>query len=389
MSRRPTDWAPLAGSDPVPGDPDEIERAAKSLADMAEEITRQTANLKKLANADGWDADAGRTFADSAHDLSGQLDKARGRYTTAAGALKGYAPELGHAQSVADAALADAKQAQTTVNANRPPDHPPAGSLTPAEVTAERQRQYAYDDGISALQAAHRRLTEATDHRDEHAGRAARAIRHSIDNDGLKDSTWDRFTNWVSEHADLLKAIAHIAELVATVLSVIALVVAFIPVLNFLTPVLLGLAALASAVALVCTLVLALAGEASWVDVGLALLSVAAVGLAGTGIRLAGRAAGGAAGGTRVLSTTERTALDYATRPQKLDHVFVPKHNLDPLVRQFGSREAVMEQMIRNVGGQLPKSGPFQVTREIGGQTVVIRGAVVDGVPKVGTAFTP
>jgi hypothetical protein len=64
-------------------------------------------------------------------------------------------------------------------------------------------------------------------------------------------------------------------------LSVIALVVAFIPVLNFLTPVLLGLAALASAVALVCTTLLALAGEASWTDVGLALLSVAVVGVAG------------------------------------------------------------------------------------------------------------
>jgi hypothetical protein len=34
VSRRPTDWSPLAGSDPVPGDPDEVERAAKSLADM-------------------------------------------------------------------------------------------------------------------------------------------------------------------------------------------------------------------------------------------------------------------------------------------------------------------------------------------------------------------
>jgi len=88
VSRRPTDWTPLAGSDPVPGDPDEVERAAKSLADMAEEITRQTANLRKLATAEGWDADAGRTFADWARELSGQLDQAHGRYRTAAGTLK-------------------------------------------------------------------------------------------------------------------------------------------------------------------------------------------------------------------------------------------------------------------------------------------------------------
>ncbi len=293
MSRRPTDWAPLAGSDPVPGDPDEIERAAKSLADMAEEITRQTANLRKLATAEGWDADAGRTFAESAGELSGQLGKAHGRYATTAGALKGYAPQLRHAQSVADGALADAKQAQVTVDAHRPPDHPPASQPTPAEVAAERQRQYAYEEGVDALHAARRKLAEATDHRDEHAGRAARTIRDSIDHDGLEDSWWDKFTNWVSEHADLLRAIARIAELVATVLSAIALVISFIPVLNVLTPVLLGLAALASAVALVCTLMLALAGEASWADVGLALLSVAVVGVAG---KVVGRVLRGAKG---------------------------------------------------------------------------------------------
>ncbi|MBV9143162.1 MAG: hypothetical protein JO115_19985 [Pseudonocardiales bacterium] len=115
MSRRPTDWSPLAlSSDPVPGDPDEIERAARSLADVAEEITRQAANLRKLSTAEGWDADV-----------------------------------------------------------NRPPAYPP----TPEEAGAERHRQYAYDEGLSALRAAHRKLDEATQHRDEHAGRAASAIR--------------------------------------------------------------------------------------------------------------------------------------------------------------------------------------------------------------------
>ncbi|MGH3693492.1 MAG: RHS repeat-associated core domain-containing protein [Pseudonocardiaceae bacterium] len=278
MSRRPVDWSPLAGSDPVPGDPEEIERAAKSLADMAEEITRQAANLRKLATAEGWDADAGRTFADSAGDLAGQLKKAHGRYATAGGALKRYAPELRHAQSIADTALADAKQAQTTINATRPPAHPPAGQPTPEQASAERHRQYAHDEGISALHAAQRRLTEATHHRDEHAGRAARAISDSINDDGLKDSWWDKFKNWVHEHADILKAIAKIAEIVATVLSTIALAIAWIPVLDFLSPVLLGLAALASGVALVCNLMLALAGEGSWLAVAVDLFAVVTFG---------------------------------------------------------------------------------------------------------------
>ncbi|MGH3428073.1 MAG: DUF6531 domain-containing protein, partial [Mycobacteriales bacterium] len=295
MSWRPTDWSPLTGSDPVPGDPDQIERAARSLADVADEIRKQTARLRTLSTAEGWDADAGRVFADSAADLAGRLNKAHGRYATAGGALTRYAPELRHAQSVADTALAEAKQAQATIDANRPPAHPPS----PDEATAERHRQYAHDEGISALQAARRRLDQATDHRDEHSGRAARAISDSIDNDGLKDSWWDKFTNWVHEHADILKAIAEIAEMVATVLSTIALAISWIPFLDFLSPVLLTLAALASGVALVCNLMLALSGDGSWLDVAVDLFAVVTFGYgakAGMALR-AGEAAEGEATG--------------------------------------------------------------------------------------------
>lgn len=91
---------------------------------------------------------------------------------------------------------------------------------------------------------------------------------------------------------------------------------------------------------------------------------------------------------TRDLSKVERATLDDALRPQKMEHVFDPKHNFDSLVSQFGSREAVMEQFVRNIGPVLPR-GTFEVTRTIGGQSVVIRGAVVNGVPRIGTAFIP
>jgi hypothetical protein len=89
------------------------------------------------------------------------------------------------------------------------------------------------------------------------------------------------------------------------------------------------------------------------------------------------------------LTQAERSTLDDALRSDKLDHVFDPKHNFDPLVSQFGSREAAMEQIVRSIGGPLPQAGRFEVARQIGGQTVIIRGAVVDGTPRIGTAFTP
>lgn len=91
----------------------------------------------------------------------------------------------------------------------------------------------------------------------------------------------------------------------------------------------------------------------------------------------------------RALSATERRTLDDALRPDKLDHIFDPKHNFQPLVQQFGSREAAMEQIVRSIGGPLPQAGRFEIAQNVGGQAVVIRGAVVDGIPRIGTAFTP
>ncbi len=87
----------------------------------------------------------------------------------------------------------------------------------------------------------------------------------------------------------------------------------------------------------------------------------------------------------------EMEAVEYATRPAKMDHVFVPKHKLEPLVKAFGGREGAMVEIVKSIksGPDLPESGPFEVVREIAGQPVHIRGAVVNGVPKMGTVFTP
>ncbi|MCP3883715.1 MAG: hypothetical protein GY701_35715, partial [Sulfitobacter sp.] len=82
-------------------------------------------------------------------------------------------------------------------------------------------------------------------------------------------------------------------------------------------------------------------------------------------------------------------AFQFAIRTEKLDHIFVPKRNLDPLVSQLGSREAVVQQMLNGVSGRTPAAGVFELTTDIAGQQVVVRGAVVDGVGKLGTAFTP
>lgn len=84
-----------------------------------------------------------------------------------------------------------------------------------------------------------------------------------------------------------------------------------------------------------------------------------------------------------------KDALAYATKPAKLGHIFEPKHKLDPLVRRFGSEQAVMHEVLSSIEGLVPKAGIFGVATQIGGQTVIVRGAVVNGVVKIGTVFTP
>ena len=61
-------------------------------------------------------------------------------------------------------------------------------------------------------------------------------------------------------------------------LSTLALLISWIPGLDLLSPVLLGLAALASGAALVCNLMLALAGEGSWLDVATDLFALVTFG---------------------------------------------------------------------------------------------------------------
>lgn len=70
-----------------------------------------------------------------------------------------------------------------------------------------------------------------------------------------------------------------------------------------------------------------------------------------------------------------------------MHHIFDPKHNFQPLVEKYGSEEMVAEVIVRSLG-DLPE-GNFRVTRYIDGQQVMIRGNFMDGVPRIGTAFTP
>jgi RHS repeat-associated protein len=88
------------------------------------------------------------------------------------------------------------------------------------------------------------------------------------------------------------------------------------------------------------------------------------------------------------LSKAEFDGLQKSLEPNKLNHLFAKQqHGLDGLVGRYGSQEAVVEQMYRGLEGLTPSEGLFSVTRTIGGQAVTIDGRVVNGIPRIGTAY--
>ncbi|WP_327120606.1 hypothetical protein OHB12_16845 [Nocardia sp. NBC_01730] len=86
-----------------------------------------------------------------------------------------------------------------------------------------------------------------------------------------------------------------------------------------------------------------------------------------------------------------KSSLDYALDKEAMGHVFVPKHKLDGLVKSLGGEEATMRKLIESVQG-VPDgvyNGANPLVRTINGQTVEIRGAMINGVFKIGTADIP
>lgn len=327
MSTRPTDWSPLAGSDPTPGDPGEVATLANRYRNTADEISRQAANLRRLASGtgEGWDSDAGRVFHDHADELAGKIEKAHQRYDATASALRGFVSPLELAQRQADQALADAKEASSDMASHAagpspaPGDKPP----TPEEQSAERRRQAAYDDASGRLGAARRRMDDAKGDYEHAASTAAKAIRDVIDHDDVHDGFWDKVGNWIHEHADIIKLVLKVVGYIVTVLAIAALVIAlFIPGLNILVmgvalATILETAAVVGTVALLIGhTALASTGDGSWLDVGLDIVALATFGV---GKALTAGAEGTASAARSVAAETAATrATDASLQSTRL-----------------------------------------------------------------------
>jgi hypothetical protein len=260
---RPTDWAPLGwDTDPVPGDPNVISQEAAHLASVAEEIISEIAALHKIA-AGGADGALIGKYADKIHsnasDLAGQLGKVTGRYQKVSSALNQWVPDLEDAQRQSVQALSDAEGPYQKLNAAVV--LPSGSNLTAKQKQDITNYHNAMNQATDQLNAAKALLNKAISFRDERASYYAGVIGSAI-SDGVKDSWWDQFKNWVSDWSWLIKDICQALEIVATILAVIAL---FIPGLDILDALLLA-GFILTAVATAGRLLLAVTGNGSWFD---------------------------------------------------------------------------------------------------------------------------
>ncbi|WP_181801674.1 hypothetical protein [Streptomyces shenzhenensis] len=303
MSGRPRDWHPVADSDPIPGDPDQVAALGRQLRKTAEELERQIRNLKAVSRLDAWDSKAGKEFREKAKGNVKKLEAALKRYDSAADALgsrvteigggyqdklhanyTNYATDLNRAQEIADAALKDAKDADGRKGAAQRSLDVLTGDAKEDKKKLEKQRDAAGGE----IATAREKINQAKEIRDRAAKRACDAIDNVISHDSLKDGFWDKFDNWVA-------GIGKWTGEIATWLGVASLVIGWIPIIGQALAGLLGsLAMILTLVSTLATIIQFARGDAGWMDLGMAVAGFLMMGVGKAFSKMAGRYAQGA-----------------------------------------------------------------------------------------------
>ena len=103
-----------------------------------------------------------------------------------------------------------------------------------------------------------------------------------------------------------------------------------------------------------------------------------------------GLTAGAFSGGLAIESSL---SIARGVSSNTLNHIFgKAAHNLSSLVARFGSREAAFSA-VRSATQAAVRAkgitGIFETTVRVGGQSVVVRGNVINGIARIGTFFVP
>lgn len=249
------------------GNPGLIESKAAHYERIAHAITRSVAALDRISEVGGMTSQAVDAVKKSAGEVAEDIGKAQDRYETTAAALTVYAGKLRDAQDDAETAISHIGSKQDAADAAQRQAHTAqqnADASTPEEKaandTAASNAATAAGDALKELHAAQQAWRDARDAKNTAAHTAAEAIKDVVEgkgNHGLKDGFWD---NW----GDVIKKICEIAGVLAIFLS-------WVPILG---QILLVLAIVGAVISLVESVIKAMNGDGSWVDVAFAAVGV-------------------------------------------------------------------------------------------------------------------
>jgi RHS repeat-associated protein len=299
---RPADWHVLdLDKDPTPGDPDRVRNLAKNLHDFADDVSKVLRDIKGMAGEDAiltWAGKTAESFTSEFESAPGKLKKLKKSYEMAGDALSTYWPELERSQALADKALAQGREAQTSLSAAQSrltsadswmdragkeadkykdddggskagkdvpkPDPDKVKAATRNANSAEKAQTAAKSDVSAAqsnLDAAKKMAEDARKMRENAAGTAKKKLEEASDAGIQNRKWWEEVGDWVTDNWDTIVAVC---KVVVAVLGVIAMIIG--------GPILGAIVLIAALVVLADTLHKYANGEAGLLDVAFAAL---------------------------------------------------------------------------------------------------------------------
>ena len=184
------------------------------------------------------------TVLDQIKAVRKQLDDVESRVDGAAAALEYYGPRLGEAQSKSLEALSDAEFARRAARSSQAQRDAAAseyyGTNDPVQREAAKD-QYNRDNArVTAanqdLAVAKEKLRQAIELRDTAATSATNALQSIDQSSPLRDTTWDRITEFVNRLIDLWdKYVAPHLDTICKILDVLSFVLTVVAVILTLT----------------------------------------------------------------------------------------------------------------------------------------------------------
>ncbi|MEV6752208.1 RHS repeat-associated core domain-containing protein [Streptomyces sp. NPDC051214] len=369
--------------DPTPGDPDRVRNLAKNLHDFADDVSKVLRDIKGMAGEDAiltWAGKTAESFTAEFEDAPGKLKKLKKSYEMAGDALSAYWPELERSQALADKALAQGREAQTSLSAAQSrltsadswmeragkeadkykddkdsgkdvpkPDPDKVKAATRNADSAEKAQTAAKSDVSAAkshLDAAKKMAEDARKMRENAAGTAKKKLEEASDAGIQNRKWWEEVGDWVTDNWDTIVAVC---KVVVAVLGVIAMIIG--------GPILAAIVLVAALVVLADTLHKYANGEAGLLDVAFAALDcipgmkalTSLRGLAGAakGLKSAARGLRSGAGGLRKALSGGMKKVAGKGKPAK-----GRCKNGDPI--DMVSGEMLMEQTDIALPGLLP-----------------------------------